>query len=154
MSADNYQDILNRARSEIPEPVDIPSGTWRLQAVSGKYTEETSPTKDREAAMAEGMIVFKPVEPSSDVDEEAFAAFAAESLESARIFDRFWLHDLRDVQALNRTFDKMGMPDVSIKEAIAQVKGYEIMGYVFQKPDPNDPDRFYTNVKQFAPVEE
>ncbi len=150
MSADNYQDILNRARSEIPEPVDIPSGTWRLQAVSGKYTEETSD----EDVMAEGMIVYKPVEPSSDVDEEAFAEFAAESLEGARIFDRFWLHDLRDVQALNRTFDKMGLPDVSIKDAIAQVKGYEIMGYVFQKADDKDPERLYTNVKQFAPVEE
>ena len=150
-----YQEILNRARGEIPEPVDVPSGTWRLKALAGKYSEETTASGDREAAMAEGMIVFQPVEPGADVDEELFAAFAEDSLDGARIFHRFWLHDLRDVQGLNRVFDLMGMPDdLTIKQAIGKVKGFEIMGYVFQKPRKADPDILDTNIKQFAPVED
>ena len=130
----DYNDILNRARSEIPEPVDVPAGTWKLQAISGKYTEETEETEE-DGLMATGLLVFKPIEPGSDVDDEAIAEFA-DSAASARIFHRFWLRDLRDVQQLNRIFDAMGMSgDGTIKQSVATVKGYEVMAYVYQKPD-------------------
>ena len=145
-----YQDILSRARSEIPEPVDIPAGLWRLQAIAGKYTEETSD----EELMAEGMIVFKPIEPDDTVDEELVALFA-DSLEGARIFHRYWLRDLRDAQTLNRLFDTLGMDrSLTIREAVAAVKGYEVMAYVTVKPDPENLERNFINLKQFAPVED
>ena len=150
MSSD-YTDILNRARKEIPEPVDVPTGTWRLEVVAGKYVE----TPDDGEIMAEGMITYKLVEAGEDVDEEAYAEFAEDSMASARIFDRFWIRDLRDIQKLNRLFDMMGVDgSLSIKEAVKASKGYQIMGYVFQKPDSKDPDVMHTNVKQFTPVED
>ncbi len=149
MSASDYDDILNRARKEIPEPVDVPTGTWKLQAVSGKWNE------DDEDYIADGMIVFKLVEPQDDVDEEEFNEFAADSMESARIFDRFWLKDVRDVNTLNKKLSMMDVDDeLNIKDAVKSVKGHEVMAMIIRKADKDDPNVFYTNAKSFAPVED
>lgn len=148
MSASDYDDILNRARKEIPEPVDVPLGTWKLQAVSGTFD------KSDEEYIALGWIMFKLIEPQDDVDEELFNEFAVDTMESYRVFFKYWLKDLRDVNDLNKVFDAMGMENDTLEETIKSVKGFEVMANVYQKPDKDDPNKFWVNLKSFAPVED
>ena len=141
-----YSEVMERTRNEVPEPKDVPVGTYRFMAISGK----TFAPKD-EDSNGGIMVVMQPIDAFEDVDAEELGALGDYTKE--RIFHRVFIDggraewnawaflDLFGLQTDGRTF----------KDVLDDVKGMEIIGHVTHTPK-KDGDGIWVNVKNFAEV--
>ena len=109
-------------------------------------------------AFSEGKVDFEKLrlELGDDVDQETAAEFdTKKGFETGRVFISMSMRDMRDVQSLIRFLEdtlQIDMHGVELKDAIKTSKNYEFWAYTFRKPNQDDPDRPYTNLKAYQPV--
>ena len=146
----DFSAILAKTREEIPEPVDVPIGTNRFKVLNASMTEATA------SDPAKVLFACQPTELGDDVDTEDAAAFdEAKGYETGRVFVSFFMRDMRNVQDLIRFLEdtlQIDMHGVELKEGIRTSKGYEFWAYTYRKPNKDDADRPYTNLKAYQPI--
>lgn len=148
MSKNAFTNLLNApADEEIVLPV-APVGSWRMTVRGSKLYEP----KDEDSA-GKLLMFFKLAEPQEDVDADEVTALG-EKVEEISIAHTFWLRDKRDTKKLQNFLKTAGaeLGGRSLIEAAQSIEGYEIIGYLEQDPDKNDPEVVYNRVTSFAPV--
>ena len=143
----SFADIANRQVEDIQEPKTIPSGTWRLQIVSGKLKEGRN--VDAGGPVAEVLFALRPVEATNDVNEAEFEAFA-DQLEGALVYHKIAIWDKRSEWNVLRFLGTAGVEleqGASFVESIEAAKGFEVAAYLSHGENPNDPDHPYVNVE-------
>jgi len=146
----SFEDIRNRAREEIKEPPILPAGYWRFKVNGGKLAEVKG--RGEKAPKAEAIFMLKPIEPGDDVAPAEAEALDATALDAARISFRIPIFRRSDEWNVRRFIENVLGADFegTLEEACGHAKGYEFMGQVSHRPNNDDPDHPYVDVK--APV--
>lgn len=144
----NFLSLLSAPADSVEAPPALPTGTWKLKIAVSKLFEP----KDEETPGAM-MYGFKPIEPVSDVEQSEIDAFG-DAIEDATLWRRFRLRDRSDQYKLRKFLETVGaeLSGRSLLEAAQSIEGYEVLGYVDQEPDSEDPDMIYNRLTDFAPV--
>jgi hypothetical protein len=135
---------LARTRDEVPEPKDLPNGTWRFKAVNAKPLPAKS--EDGNASI---QIVYVPLAAMDDVDPADLEGF---ELETARVFHRQWMGDARDEWAFWEYAAKHGIKTSgrTMADIIPEFKkGYEVIAQSEQKIG-EDGERVLINLSNFS----
>ena len=131
---------LARTREEVPEPRDLPNGTWRFKSTNAKYY----PEKDDASAYIQ--IVLIPTAAQDDVDTNELEGF---DMEVTRVFHRAWMADARDEWAFWELVAKFGIKHSgrTLADILPEfAKGYEVMATAEQK-FAKDGERIMVNLK-------
>lgn len=151
----DYDDILDRSWDEIPEAKQLPVGTYRLKAISGKYTPGDGNLSPRVNIT---LITVEPV----DVDADDIAELGEDYPFSENIMNHVvWLSENRDYRNFALLLGKFGvdLDGMGIQETLRDIKNIvknrEILAYV-------EPDSFVAKSGEevhgnkptsFAPIE-
>lgn len=151
----DFTSSLDHKVEEIERPPLLPTGTYR-------WLVEGQPEIDTIADGRFDVCDFKMkcVGPEEDVDPDDLTAFGDTSNVRRRL--RF-LFNKEDDAAFKRTewqlrdflenhlaiSTKSGM---TLKELLAEAPNSMCLGVVSHRPDKNDPERFYDEIKKTAPI--
>lgn len=152
----NFNDVLKTKGGDIERPPLIPIGTYRgaiAKCQQGEAGQDWD-TIDFQIGL---------IEPQSDVDMDELAKYG--SLKSTQVRHSFMFSKKGDDEAatartlfnlkrfLGETLKVEDLENMSIKEALGQVQGRQLLVNIGLRPDKNDPDTFYNQVKKTAPLE-
>ena len=150
----NFADIAKKKLSEVERPPLVPIGTYTFQVLE-------LPKMDSIADGAWDVVDFQllAIEPSSDVDPDELAKYG--DLRNARIRFRF-MFNTQDATAFATTefrlkqfleqHLKCSTPDMGISEALNASVGARCLGVVQHRPDKENPEIQYAEVRKTAPL--
>jgi len=149
--SEDYEDLLERTRAETPTLKLLPVGSYRLKH-SGNAKFVTAKDSDKNDSV---MFVYSVMEPLEDVDAEELNALGDYDISMNKLFFRVWIESETDWANFWSHVDKhgeMGLgPEATRKEAMAAMKGSEIIAWLEQRTfqnkagdmvDTNDPVNF------------
>lgn len=152
----NFNDVLKTKGNEIERPPLIPVGTYRAavaKCAQGEAGQDWD-TIDFQLGL---------IEAQSDVDPDELAKYG--SLKSSQVRHSFMFSKKGDDEAatartlfnlkrfLSETLKVENIDNMSIKEALTQVQGRQLLVQIGLRPDKNDTETFYNQVKKTAPLE-
>lgn len=150
---DEYADILKRSWDDIPKPQLLPNGSWRLKVKNAKCMPAASADKNPFA-----LIVYSPMEPLADVDEDAIAELDGYDVSQNRIFNRIWLETAADWDGLRNHIRKHGIDTGgrSPEDTLKALKGTEIIAFLDRETFTNGAGEVQEQnvASKFAPVDE
>ncbi len=149
--SDDYEALLDRTRAETPTLELLPTGSYRLKhSGNAKFTQAKEDGKNDSV-----MFIYSAMEAMEDVDADALAALGDYDISQNKLFFRVWIESEVDWANFWSHVDKHGDlglgPDASRKEAMAAMKGTEIIAWLEQRTfqnkagdmiDTNDPVNF------------
>lgn len=151
MTEDKYSDILSRSWDDIPEPKNLPVGTWLLKGGNASYI----PKKDGSEQDARVLFFYEAKEPMDDVDQTDLAALGPDyDFAENDIVKQFYVRRNKDWDAVRKHLELHGITvtgGVSIQDALKSFKGSEVLSYLnvktYTKNDgtvvtSNDPTTF------------
>ena len=144
-----FKDLLDKKVEDTTRPPVLPTGTYRLRAISAKVKEARDEDKNDRI-----LFVYAVIEPQDDVDPDRIADISEEDFEGSRLFHNQWLGDKRDEFGLKLFLEKHGM-DLSGRtypEVLENIAGAEIMAYVEEGVDQRDGETPENSVGAFAAV--
>lgn len=150
----NFQDALATDVTTIERPPNLPQGTYRW--LVEKHPSMESIANDRFDVCD---FQMKCIEAMEDVDPNDLKSFG--DITNARMRHRF-MFSREDETSFKRGMfnlkrfltEHLGLPDEgSLKELLAQSVGHQCLGTVGWRPDKNDPEIQYAEIKSTAPVE-
>lgn len=148
-----YTEILKKSWDDIPKPMLLPNGSWRIRARNAKYMEAKAVDQNPFA-----LFVYAPTEPLSDVDEDALAEMDDYDPSQNRVFVRIWLETAADWDALRNHIRKHGIDTSgrSPEETLKAVKGTEIIAFLDRETftDGAGEVREQNVASKFAPVDD
>lgn len=148
-----YADILKKSWDDIPKPMLLPNGSWRLRARNAKYVPAKAVDQNPYA-----LFVYAPMEPLTDVDEDAVAELGEYDPAQNRIFNRIWLETAADWDGLRNHIRKHGVDTSgrSPEETLAAIKGTEIIAFLDRETytDGAGESKEQNVAKNFAPVDD
>lgn len=125
----NYEDLANKAISELPVEKILPEGSWLLR---GRSATLQPPTKEDGSPSV--LFVYSVKEPMSDVRDEDLQALADDGTPydytQNTIFNRFWIQTPKDKEAVLTHLEKHGVEvdrSKPIPENLAKFKGTEVV---------------------------
>lgn len=127
--SDNYEDILNRSVDELPEPKNLPAGSWVLKA---QGAARFVPAKD-EGQKSQVMFFYEPIEPMDDVDDDDLAALGDDyDYANNTLVYKIWIERDTDWSRVVNHIKLHGVDTdgLTVKEAMAAVKSARIIGGV------------------------
>lgn len=144
-----FKDLLDKKVEDTTQPPVLPTGTYRLRAISAKVKEAKDEDKNDRI-----LFVYGVVEPQDDVDPDRIADLSEEDFEGTRLFHNQWLGDKRDEYGLRTFLEKHGldMSGRTYPEVLENIAGAEIMAYVEEGVDQRDGETPENNVGAFAAV--
>lgn len=151
----NFKDALDTNVSDIERPPLPPIGTYVFQITK-------QPAQDTIADGAWDVLDFQcvAVEATDDVDFDALREFG--DLKNIRIRHRFMFNTADEtafkgsLHRLRRFLEehvKVEFEGVPLKQALASSVNQRFLGTVGWRPDKNDPEIQYAEIRQTAPVE-
>lgn len=155
-----FSDALNRTADDIKRPPNLPMGNYIFTVKSVEQGEMTSQKGTWETL--DFLLVVN--EPCDDVDPDELAEFGA-NVAGQMIRKRIMFstdeaesrgYEL-SMNELKRLLDhcQIGFTsggEMTVGEAIANVPGAQLMGTVTHRPDKNNPENLYPEVRQTAPA--
>lgn len=154
----NFDDVLKTKGSEIERPPLIPIGTYRGSVA--KVTQGEAGSDWNTIDFQIGLI-----EPQSDVDMDELSRYG--SLKGSQVRNSYMFSKKNDdesqtgnartlfnlKQFLSNTLKVENLDNMSIKEALTQVQGRQLLVNIGLRPDKNNSELFYNQVKKTAPLE-
>lgn len=147
-----FSDILTKGSETIERPPLPPKGTYEWIV--------TGIPKTREAGAFETVdIPVQAVAASEDVDANELAAWG--DLKKNKIVSRvsFLFNTEDENEFANTEFrftefltQHLSQDDASIKELMSSAPNKRFLGELDYRPDKNDPERLYVNIRKTAPV--
>ena len=155
--AENYEDLLDRQWSDIPEVSILPVGSWGLKGVNVFHK------KALRAEEKERLLFFYAAEtPMDDVDEDELRNLGADyDFGQNRIVSTFWLENglnpSRDMDTVRAHLKKHGIDlgVLSLRESFEEFKGSEVVAYLgTQTYTTNSGEQKTDNIPSaFSPVD-
>ena len=141
-----FDELLDRTAETIKEPPLLPPGTYVLQV---KALPEETETDDW--SIIQFQLIVVSVDSADEDAIEAYGKVAGTPTRQAFMFSKAEDDSRGREQSLNRlkTFvqncgiDTDGM---TMREAVAQTPGTQLLGEISHRPDKNDPDKIYLNL--------
>ena len=123
----DYENILKESWDNIPVPVTLPIGTWRMKGQNAAYLPAKAADQNPTV-----LFVYAPMEPLDDVDVEALEELGEYDFSSNRIFMKFWMETGRDWDDVRKHLHKHGIDTTgrTIEESLKLFKGTEIYAYL------------------------
>lgn len=123
----DYENILKESWDNIPVPVTLPVGTWRLKGQNATYMPAKSSDQNPIC-----LFVYAPMEPLDDVDEDTLAELGEYDFSSNRVFQRFWMETGRDWDDVRKHLHKHGIDTTgrTIEDSLKMFKGTEIFAWL------------------------
>lgn len=156
MTALNLNEILSATPDSVERAPLPPKGTYVMQIT--KVPEQRLIESDK-GTWDSIEFQFRGVRPTEDVDSDQLREFG----DTKNVFARLSIMFPRDDQAGTATaterlqrflFEHVGIPfGVSVKEALNNSNGKQVLATLDYQADRNDPDLLRLRVKSTAPVE-
>lgn len=150
---DEYADILKRSWDDIPKPQLLPNGSWRLKVKNAKYMEPKAADQNPFV-----LVVYSPMEPLADVDEDAVGELDGYDVSQNRVFNRIWLETAADWDGLRNHIRKHGIDTGgrSPEDTLKALKGTEIIAFLDRETFTNGAGevREQNVASKFAPVDD
>ena len=152
--ADNYESILERQWGDLLEITVRPVGSWLLR---GLNVVRKAPTGEGSESL---LFVYEVKEPMDDVDEDELKGLGDDyDYDNNRIYARFWVDNVRDVNAVKNHLVKHG---IELNESVSVIdsakenfKGTEVVAYLDTRSYENSMGETVldNNPTSFAPIE-
>lgn len=150
----NFNDALNVKMDEIERPPLLPLGTYR-------WMVEKVPSFDTIADGRFDVVDFqlKCMGAEEDVDADDIKAYG--DITNARMRHRFMFNKEDEANFKRTLFNlkrfigehlQVDVEGVSLKEALSNTLNQSCLGTVGWRPDKNDPEIMYAEIKQTAPL--
>lgn len=148
----SFSDILNKTAESIERPPLPPKGTY-VFVVNGQPKDN----KRKEYEVLD--FSLKGVRPTEDVDSDDLKAYGSPANIIVR---KSFLFNTEDEAAFKRTefnlreflMTHLGMDgSLSLKELITMANGKQCLGVIDYRPDQENPEVMYVDLKRTAPVE-
>lgn len=154
----NFTQALDRKLEEVKRPPNLPTGhyIWQINKVPDQETFESTRTGDTFDRLT---FTCTCVEASDDVDPDDLAEYG--NVAGAVNRKTFLFTQNEDEKAafersmfqLKRFLEHCGVDEgLSLEEAINDVVGKQFLGEIGHRPDPNDPEVIYAEIKKTAAV--
>lgn len=152
----NFNEVLAKSAESIERPPLPPKGTYVL-AVAGQ------PKPPRESKQWEVLDIqmrgVRPDAAAGDVDMDAYKAYG--DAKNILVRKSFMFDTTDEASFANTQFQlkefltkHLGLDgSLSIKELLALAVGKQCLGVIDFRPDDNDPERVYVDLKRTAPIE-
>lgn len=150
----NFRDAMNTKLEDIPVPPLAPVGIYRFRISKqpsidsfsdGKYDAITFPVQAQEAVTV-------------DADELAeFGAVTSINLQVRFMFNTDPAEEANNARAMDRLRNfltkHLGLKaGLSVNEAIAEALGAEFLGEIGHRPDRQDPEKVYAEIRKTMPL--
>ena len=152
-----FSELLDRKSEDITPPPLLPAGTYLARV--RKYPDQDE-TTGRDGTLYDKLTFQLEVVAASEVDEDAISAFgkvAGFPLRHDFLFNTSADEERARANSENRLknfLSALGVfPEgVSLRDALAASPGSTCLVEVGHRPDNNDPERFYTEVRRVFPA--
>lgn len=154
----NFTDALNRKLEEVERPPNLPVGhyIWQISKVPDIEDFESSKTG---TAFKRITFNLSCVEATDEVDPDELEEYGNPAGALNRKSFLFSLAEEdkagfdRSMFQLRRFLENAGADTtVSLEEGMNAIVGNQIMGEIAHRPDPNDPEVIYAEVRKTAAV--
>jgi hypothetical protein len=141
-----FTDLLNKPIDDIDAPKPVPVGSWRLTIATIIVREP----KDEDSPGAV-LFGFKLGSPMEDVAPSALDEFGDVD-EAPMVWNRFRLRDMKDAYYLKKFVETVGGETTgrTLEDASKSLEGYEVMSYIEQEPDRENPEMIWNRLTDFA----
>lgn len=156
----NFNDILDTQVSEIERPPLPPFGLYKLIVL--KYDTRTITYKSGDNAGQEADVLdftLRGLEAGENVDQDALEAYGDVKNIIVRKSFMFNKNDktsfentLANVRKFMEKDLSMDISGLSLKEALPRTKNQVCFGDIQYRPDKNDPETMYLDLKSTTPV--
>src|SRR5512138_197090 len=129
----DYADILKQSWADIPQPKLLPVGSWELRCTSAKL----APPKQADQKV-QVQFSFAPVEPMSDVSDEALQELGTDDYSAATeaIFHRMFFSSPSDKQKVRTLLLRLGVANVdelSVEQSLKAAVNGTAVAYLVQE---------------------
>jgi hypothetical protein len=148
----NFGDILTKTAESIERPPLPPKGTYVLVVTK-------APDKQDRGEYEAVDFPMKAVRPTEDVDADELKAFGSPNNILVR---KSFLFNTKDEAAFKNTefnlrnflVEHLGLPaDLTLKELMTMSVGKQCLGVIDYRPNKENPEIIYTDLKRTAPLE-
>lgn len=147
--SDNYEDILTTSWDEIPEPQNLPTGSWVLKGLGATFRRASEEGKSDQVS-----FLYEAVEPLDDVDADALEALGANYDYAAnKLSAQFFVQGRADWDKVRKHLAKHGVDTegLNIQESLKAFRGKRIAGYVGTRSYTKDGEQVTINdIKKFV----
>lgn len=130
--ANTYEDVLNTAWGNIPQPKTLPVGSYALVGRNATYQPRKS--DDKSDAV---LFVYGVREPMEDVDSDALSELGDDyDLNNNTIFHRIYVETSLDWDKVRAHLNKHGVEtpqDKTLGDALKEFKGTEVVAFLNQR---------------------
>lgn len=150
----SFSEILTKTAESIERPPLPPKGTYFLVV-----TGQAKKTDRKEYEVID--FPLKAVRPTEDVDAEGLAAYAPSGkLDSIQVRKSFLFNTTDEAQFKQTEFNMreflvthLGLdPSLTMKELMNMAVNKQCLGVIDYRPDGNNPEIMYTDLKKTAPI--
>lgn len=153
----NFIDALNTKSAQIERPPLIPVGTYRAAV-----TDIPEITKVSDGKWDVVNFKMRLIEPTDDVNTDDLQAYG--NLGPQSVVTQRFMFSAEDEAGMKRTLYNMkrflldhlrieGNDDTTVKELLNNSKGAQCLVFIGWRPDKNDPELIYNEIKKTAPLE-
>lgn len=145
-----FADILNKPAEEIVAPPAVPSGWYDL--IVKKYEPVEMGQKKTEALR----FTFGILQPHDEVDEgelEEFGGIA--KLRETTVIHNFFMTE-SSAYRLREFLEnacQINLSGRSMGQGLTEVTNVQVRAKIGRRPDPQDPKRMFTEIKEFVAIE-